>query len=132
MITVTRLPTTFDNRSVNACCAPRTSLFSRLMRAPVWVRVKKARGMLWMWRNTFERMSKIKPSPMTAEIRRSVRERHGVDEGQPTGEERQADDQVGIVVADAVVDQGPQDQRVDRAETASRTTTGRNMARIFL
>ena len=55
--TVTRLPITFESRSVKACCAPMTSLFSRLTRAPVWVRVKKARGMRWMWRNTFERMS---------------------------------------------------------------------------
>jgi hypothetical protein len=52
-------------------------LFKRLMSAPVWVRVKKARGMLWMCRNTFERMSKIKPSPMTAEMRRSVGSLHG-------------------------------------------------------
>ena len=42
--TVTRLPTTFDSRSVKACWAPITSLFRRLTRAPVWVRVKKASG----------------------------------------------------------------------------------------
>ena len=57
MTTVTKLPTTLESRSVKACCAPMTSLFSRLTSAPVWVRVKKARGMRWMWRNTLERMS---------------------------------------------------------------------------
>ena len=53
MTTVTRLPTTLERRSVKACWAPITSLFSRLTSAPVWVRVKNANGMRWMWRNTF-------------------------------------------------------------------------------
>ena len=57
MTTVTRLPTTLDSRSVKACWAPMTSLLSRLTRAPVWVRVKKASGIRWMWRNTLDRMS---------------------------------------------------------------------------
>ena len=43
-----RLPTTLENRSVKACWAPMTSLLSRLMSAPVWVREKKAMGMRWM------------------------------------------------------------------------------------
>ena len=42
---------------MKACWAPITSLLSRLTSAPVWVRVKKASGMRWMWRNTLERMS---------------------------------------------------------------------------
>ena len=57
MTTVTRFPTTLDSRSVKACWAPMTSLLSRLTSAPVWVRVKKASGMRWMWRKTLERMS---------------------------------------------------------------------------
>ena len=56
-ITLIRLETTDDKVSEKACWAPMTSLLSRLMRAPVWVRVKKARGMRWMWSNTWERMS---------------------------------------------------------------------------
>jgi len=72
MMTVTTLPTTFESRSVKACCAPITSLLRRLTSAPVWVRVKKANGICWMWRKTFERMSKMSPSPMTAEMRRST------------------------------------------------------------
>ncbi len=43
------LPTTDDNVSVNACCAPSTSLFNRVTSAPVCVRVKNAIGMSWMW-----------------------------------------------------------------------------------
>ncbi len=57
MPTVTMFPTTLDNRSVNACWAPMTSLLSRLTSAPVWVLVKKASGMRWTCRNTLERMS---------------------------------------------------------------------------
>ena len=82
MTTVIRLPTTLDSRSVKACWAPMTSLLSRLTSAPVWVRVKKASGMRWMCRKTFERMSKIRPSPMKAEMRRSVRDQAGVEDGQ--------------------------------------------------
>ena len=68
--TVMRFPTTFDSSVVKACWAPMTSLFNRLTRAPVCVRVKKASGMRWMCRKTFDRMSKMRPSPMTAEMRR--------------------------------------------------------------
>jgi hypothetical protein len=38
------LETTPDSVEVNACCAPMTSLLSRLTSAPVCVRVKKATG----------------------------------------------------------------------------------------
>ncbi len=34
---------------VTACCAPTTSLFMRLIKAPVCVRVKKAMGIRWTW-----------------------------------------------------------------------------------
>ena len=57
MTTSTALPTTFESRSVKACCAPITSLLSRLISAPVWVREKNAIGIDWMWRNTLDRMS---------------------------------------------------------------------------
>ena len=65
--TLMKLETTDDRVSVKACWAPRTSLFRRLMRAPVWVRVKKARGICWMWLKTCDRMSKMSPSPTLAE-----------------------------------------------------------------
>ena len=51
------LETTPDSVEVNACCAPITSLFSRLTSAPVCVRVKKATGIRWTCSNTRERRS---------------------------------------------------------------------------
>ena len=68
------LVTTLDRVPVKADWAPSTSLSSLLMRAPVWVRVKKAMGMRWMCENTLVRMSKIRPSPMRAEKKRSTRD----------------------------------------------------------
>ena len=43
------LVSTPDKAEVNARWAPITSLFSRLTRAPVRVRVKKATGIDWTW-----------------------------------------------------------------------------------
>ena len=51
------LETTPDSVEVNACWAPMTSLLSRLTRAPVWVRVKKATGMVCTCWNTRLRRS---------------------------------------------------------------------------
>ena len=53
----TTLDTSPDSVDVNACWAPSTSLFSRLISAPVWVRVKNASGMRCTWSNTAVRMS---------------------------------------------------------------------------
>ncbi len=72
--TVMTFPTMLDRRSVKALCAPMTSLLSRLTSAPVWVRVKNANGMRWTWRNTWDRMSKMSPSPTIADARRSSSE----------------------------------------------------------
>jgi hypothetical protein len=70
MVTPMILLTTELKVSVKACWAPRTSLFRRDTRAPVWVRVKKAMGMRCMWANTLARMSKMRPSPMRADTQR--------------------------------------------------------------
>ena len=51
------LDSTPDSVEVNACCAPMTSLFSRLTSAPVWVRVKKATGIRCTCSNTRLRRS---------------------------------------------------------------------------
>ena len=67
---VTTLPTTPDSVSLNARCAPITSLFSLLTSAPVRVRVKKATGMRWTCENTAARRSRIRPSPIRAENHR--------------------------------------------------------------
>ena len=48
----TRLPTTPERVSENARWAPITSLFSRLTRAPVRVRVKNAIGIFCTWSKT--------------------------------------------------------------------------------
>jgi hypothetical protein len=64
---VTVLPTTPERVSLNACCAPITSLFSRLTSAPVRVRVKNATGIRWTWSNTAVRRSRIRPSPIRAD-----------------------------------------------------------------
>ncbi len=70
--TLTKLLTTLESVSVKACCAPSTSLLRRLTSAPVWVRVKNASGMRCTWRNTSERMSKMRPSPTVADTQRSA------------------------------------------------------------
>ena len=51
------LATTDDSVLVRACCAPITSLFSRLTSEPVWVRVKNAIGWRWTCRKTSVRRS---------------------------------------------------------------------------
>jgi hypothetical protein len=56
-VRLTTLDTRPDKVEVNACCAPSTSLFSRLIRAPVCVRVKKASGIRCTWSNTAVRRS---------------------------------------------------------------------------
>ena len=68
------LATTPDRVEVKACCAPMTSLFSRLTRAPVWVRVKNASDICCTCSNTLVRMSKIRPSPIREENQRVPRE----------------------------------------------------------
>ena len=70
IVTLMMLPTTDESVSVNACWASSTSLFNRLTRAPVWVRVKNAIGMRWKCAKTEVRISKMSPSPTRAEIQR--------------------------------------------------------------
>ncbi len=64
------LATTDDRVEVSACCAPITSLFSRLTSEPVCVLVKKAIGWRCTCANTWVRRSKISPSPILAEYQR--------------------------------------------------------------
>ncbi len=67
---LTTFETSPDRVEVNACCAPSTSLFSRLTSAPVCVRVKNASGMRWTWSKTAVRIWKIRPSPIREEYQR--------------------------------------------------------------
>ena len=63
--------TTPASADVNAPWAPITSLFKRLTRAPVWVRVKNAIGIDWTCSNTRRRRSRINRSPRRDDARRS-------------------------------------------------------------
>ena len=68
MVSVVESTITFDTSEpsvpVTASCAPMTSLFRRLMSAPVCVRVKNATGMRCTLSNSATRRSWIIPSPM--------------------------------------------------------------------
>ena len=75
--------TTPDRVEVNACCAPITSLFSRLTRAPVWVRVKNASDICCTCPKTLVRMSKIRPSPIREENQRVPSERKASSTASP-------------------------------------------------
>ena len=68
---VTTFDTTDPSVPVSARCAPITSLFMRLISAPVCVRVKNAIGMRCVWSNSERRRSKIRPSPIFADHHRS-------------------------------------------------------------
>ena len=69
---VMTLLTTPDSVQVKARWAPMTSLLSRLTRAPVRVRVKKATGIRCTWPNTARRRSRISPSPIRDDCHRSA------------------------------------------------------------
>ena len=88
-ISETTLPTTPDSVSEKARWAPITSLFSRLTRAPVRVRVKKAIGICCTWSNTARRRSRIRPSPIRAESQRETSADAGLghrDDGDDSGQ----------------------------------------------
>ena len=57
MTSVMTFWTTVPRVLVTACCAPITSLFIRLISAPVWVRVKNEIGSRCTWSNSATRMS---------------------------------------------------------------------------
>ena len=56
-ISCSTLDTTDDRVDVSACCAPMTSLFSRLTSEPVCALVKNAIGCRWTCPNTCVRRS---------------------------------------------------------------------------
>ena len=57
VVSTTMLETTVPRVPVTARWAPMTSLFIRLMSAPVWVRVKKAIGRRCTWSKSLTRRS---------------------------------------------------------------------------
>ncbi len=69
--TTMTLDTTAPRVPVMARWAPITSLFMRLTRAPVWVRVKKPRGIRCTWSKSATLRSKMRPSPILEDQSRS-------------------------------------------------------------
>ena len=103
--------TTVPRVPVNACWAPSTSLFMRLMRAPVCVRVKKARGMRWTWSYNDERRSKMRPFADPGRQPPLDDPHPGVGHGQHQGQERQPVDAPEVAPGDGVVvDDPPEDE----------------------
>ena len=80
--------TTDPSVPVSARWAPITSLFMRPREAPVCVRVKKAIGIRCTWSNSRTRRSKIRPSPIRADVHRSTRLRPGREERDADHEQR--------------------------------------------
>ena len=130
-VTLIRLETTDDRVSEKACWAPITSLLSRLMRAPVWVRVKKARGIRWMWSNTWERMSKMSPSPDLGRHPPDADGQAGVDDGHHRRHQRQPDDQPLVVLGMPLLMMERNSSGLITPITASMTTSTRKTTRIF-
>ena len=100
-VTLIRLDTTDDRVSVKACWAPITSLLSRLMRAPVWVRVKKAMGIFWMWLEDLG--AHVEDEPL-ADLGRHPADADGEAvsaTARPAATSARADDQGLVVVGDA-------------------------------
>ncbi len=109
--TLIMFETVLDSVEVNARCAPMTSLLSRETRAPVWVRVKNASDMRCTWANTLVRRSKIRPSPMREDSQPMPTASAGVEDRHACCRQRQADDERGVVLEDAVVDDVLDQQR---------------------
>ena len=88
---VMTLVTTPERADVNARWAPMTSLFNRLTRAPVRVRVKKAIGIDCTCANTRRRRSRMRCSPSRDDSSRSSSSDDGVDDGDDGEEDGQTD-----------------------------------------
>ena len=105
------LLTTPDSVEVNACCAPITSLLSRLTSAPVWVRVKNASDIRCTCSKTWVRMVKIRPSPIREENQRPDQTERGVDHGEAGDHDREPDHRRHGAAAGDLVDDATGQQR---------------------
>ena len=108
--------TTPASADVNAPWAPITSLFRRLTRAPVWVRVKKAIGIDCTCSNTRRRRSRIRRSPRRDDSSRSSRPTPRVDDGDDREQHGQPDDHADVAAVDDGVDGTPGEHRRGHAE----------------
>ena len=109
--------TTPERVSEKARWAPITSLLSRLTRAPVRVRVKKATGIVCTWSKTARRRSRISVSPIRADSQRTTSPTPGLGDGDDGDQDGQPhDDARGAVGGDRVDDLPGQQRRGDRQE----------------
>ena len=101
---VMRLLTTPDSVQVKARWAPITSLLSRLTRAPVRVRVKKATGMRCTWPNTATAQVEDQALADAGRLPALGDAHDRVEEGDAGDEQRQRDDPALVVAAHDLVD----------------------------
>ena len=113
---VTTLETTEPSVPVSARCAPITSLFMRLISAPVCVRVKNAIGIRCVWSNSVRRSSKISPSPILADHQRSPSDSSASANGERHHEQRERGDHAVVLLRDGGVDDALDEQRRDDAD----------------
>ena len=99
---------------VTARCAPLTSLFSLLTSEPVCVRVKNASGYRCTCRNTLTRSSLNDPLTNPDRIPRSHIHRERVSQRQPGDDQGQASDDFQPPRQNTVIDNVPEQQRVQR------------------
>ena len=125
---VTTLPATPDSVSLNARCAPITSLFSLLTSAPVRVRVKNATGMRWTCANTAARRSRISPSPIRAENHRASTPSPASATAMTAISAREADHRAGGPPRSIASTTRPASTGVATASTAPTTLSTRNTA----
>ncbi len=104
--------TTPESVSLKARCAPMTSLLSRLTRAPVLVRVKKATGIRWTWSKTARRRSRMRPSPMFDDSHRTPDSGRRLGDGDQGDRHRDSDDhRLGPTGGDEVDDSSGEQRR---------------------
>ena len=108
--------TTPASADVNAPWAPMTSLFSRLTRAPVWVRVKKAIGIDWTCSNTRRRRSRIRRSPRRDDSRRSSRPTPAARTATTASSTAMPTTVAAVPLLDDGVDRPPREHRGEHAE----------------
>ena len=105
--------------------APITSLFMRLISAPVWVRVKKAIGMRCTWSNSATRRSKIRPSPIRDDHqpldRWTATASANGDRHHEPGQQR---DRAPVLLGDGVVDDLADQQRRDQVDEGGEDDRG--------
>ena len=112
---VTPLPSTFEDKSVKALWVPATSVFNRLTKAPVRTRVKKASGICWIWSKSF--FLKLRTTRANGGGEIGLRQaKRGVQEAENTRQDGETNDERGVALKDAIINDVPVDQGIDDAD----------------